>query len=529
MPARQLTPPDILYGWEEKPNYTSRSTWNLREVSFYEPQSLPALHILNVHEEGKPAYNAKPVTEVFQKVLKNYGLNPQVSVLQMLPLPRKNTTTYAEDLKQRLQYVFNRMGNSNVVSILLPDSDSWLYTTIKRMADREFGMGTVCALIAKIQKFTRFGETSLENGGLCGYLANLAMKVNLKLGGTNHILPAECFGERMLENGEPLMMIVGADVTHPASHSTPGTPSIAAVVASVDPYFSRYPGSMRLQTSKQEVCIPVRSLRSVTEGFTQFISELGAMVYERLKAWLDSGNAELPRSILFYRDGVSEGQYATMRLQEIPQIEKACEDAERFFGKKRNPFGKKRYRPAITYVVVSKRHHTRFYPIDQTEEERGQNKGNTLPGTIVDSAITNTYDFDFYLQAHSVTKGQARPAHYYVLRDENGFRAGELHKLVSAIRYYNMEDSQLTLICQTFDLSYLYARSTGSVSYAPPAYYADRLCTRGRDYLRGLFNGTRREPVTVKSVLAEQRLWSNTQASGSNPWHKNLDNVMFYL
>jgi eukaryotic translation initiation factor 2C len=85
------------------------------------------------------------------------------------------------------------------------------------------------------------------------------------------------------------------------------------------------------------------------------------------------------------------------------------------------------------------------------------------------------------------------------------------------------------MICETFELSYIYARSAGSVSYAPPAYYADRLCTRGRDYLKALFDGTRREPVTVESVLAEFGLWSNPHASGSNPWHKNLDKVMFYM
>ena len=254
------------------------------------------------------------------------------------------------------------------------------------------------------------------------------------------------------------------------------------------------------------------------------------MVYERLKAWLDAGNAELPRSILFYRDGVSEGQYSTMRLEEIPQIEKACADAEHFIAKEHNPFGKGRYRPAITYVVVSKRHHTRFYPLNQTPRDRVDYKGNTLPGTVVDSEITNTYDFDFYLQAHSVMKGQARPAHYYVLRDENQFRADDLQQLVSAFRCHGREQvTRLIVFCKTFNLSYTYARSTGSVSYATPAYYADRLCTRGRDYLKGLFDGTRRDPVTVESVLAEQRLWSNPRASASNPWHKNLDNVMFYL
>ena len=253
------------------------------------------------------------------------------------------------------------------------------------------------------------------------------------------------------------------------------------------------------------------------------------MIQERLKAWLKAGNAELPTRILLYRDGVSEGQYATMRLREIPQIEQACKDAERFIDRKQNPFGKDPYRPLITYVVVSKRHHTRFYPRYQTYKQNAQYKHNILPGTVVDSGITNTYDFDFYLQAHSVTKGQARPAHYYVLSDDSAFFAYGLQRLVSTFRFRSPIDFSLITLDKTFELCYLYARSTCAVSYVPPAYYADLLCTRGRGYLKALFDGIRREPVTVESVLAERGLWSSRNASGSNPWHKKLDDVMFYL
>lgn len=47
--------------------------------------------------------------------------------------------------------------------------------------------------------------------------------------------------------------------------------------------------------------------QTFTDSDIQFISSLKVMVFERLKAWLKAGNAQLPRSILFYRDGVSEG------------------------------------------------------------------------------------------------------------------------------------------------------------------------------------------------------------------------------
>jgi hypothetical protein len=46
---------------------------------------------------------------------------------------------------------------------------------------------------------------------------------------------------------EKTTMVLGADVTHPSPLSAPGTPSIAAVVASVDSDFIQYPASLRIQ------------------------------------------------------------------------------------------------------------------------------------------------------------------------------------------------------------------------------------------------------------------------------------------
>lgn len=52
-------------------------------------------------------------------------------------------------------------------------------------------------------------------------------------------------------------MVVGIDVTHPGPGTVPGTPSIAAVVASVDQQFAQYPASMEIQESKKEVCATI--------------------------------------------------------------------------------------------------------------------------------------------------------------------------------------------------------------------------------------------------------------------------------
>ena len=45
-------------------------------------------------------------------------------------------------------------------------------------------------------------------------------------------------------------MLVGVDVTHPSPLSLKGTPSIVAVVASVDDDFAQYPASLGLQRNR---------------------------------------------------------------------------------------------------------------------------------------------------------------------------------------------------------------------------------------------------------------------------------------
>jgi eukaryotic translation initiation factor 2C len=68
-------------------------------------------------------------------------------------------------------------------------------------------------------------------------------QVNTKLGGINHLLDDSA----MKWLREKTTMVVGADVTHPSPLSAEGTPSVAAVVASVDKDFVQYPASLSIQ------------------------------------------------------------------------------------------------------------------------------------------------------------------------------------------------------------------------------------------------------------------------------------------
>lgn len=96
-------------------------------------------------------------------------------------------------------------------------------------------------------------------------------------------------------------IVFGADVTHPAPGDM-NRPSIASVTASMDARASRYASAIRVQAHRTEI-----------------IADLGNMVKELLKSFYQSCGQK-PERILFYRDGVSEGQFKEVLENEVQNI-----------------------------------------------------------------------------------------------------------------------------------------------------------------------------------------------------------------
>lgn len=145
---------------------------------------------------------------------------------------------------------------------------------------------------------------------------------------------------------------------------------------------------------------------------------LEEMMVERLKLWEKKNNNNLPTKIVIYRDGVGESQYQKILVEELPPIRKAI---DKVYGK--------RPKAKLSIVVVGKRHHTRFYPVN---EDGSDKKGNPRNGTVVDRGITGVRYWDFYLQAHAGLQGTTRPAHYVVVLDEIGLGADGIEQMVSS-------------------------------------------------------------------------------------------------
>ncbi|KAK5548619.1 hypothetical protein LTR46_011956, partial [Exophiala xenobiotica] len=331
----------------------------------------------------------------------------------------------------------------SLVLVIIPSMDSAIYNRVKYACDVKVGLINVCVIASKFAKAND------------QYLANVALKFNLKLGGRNQKLELSSLG--VLCEGKT--MVVGLDVTHPSPGSSSTAPSVVGIVASIDKWLGQWPADLAIQTARQEM---VSGLKLLTES--------------RLALWRRH-NGSYPENILIYRDGVSEGQYNLVLGQELPQIRSACTD---LYPASMTKQGIRR----ITIIIVGKRHHTRFYPTKIEESDRSSNPHN---GTVVDRGVTEVCNWDFFLQAHTAIQGTARPAHYHIVFDEIFLARGP-----SQGPFDNAADVVERL---THNLCYLFGRATKAVSICPPTYYADLVCERARCYLSGLF-----DPSTASSA-----------------------------
>ena len=125
---------------------------------------------------------------------------------------------------------------------------------------------------------------------------------------------------------------------------------------------------------------------------------------------------------------------------------------------------------------------------------------------------------DAHHTAHGGLKGTTRPAHYFVVHDENGFNADDLQRL-------------------TNDLSYMFARATKAVSLVSPAYWADVACERGRCYLHKLLHGDKEGGDAAKDnkgrkgkKRAEDAVFEKAEEMwGNGVSGPRLRDTMFYL
>lgn len=463
--ARVLMHPKLQYGAGSKqPTVEPRDgQWNLRDKKFVEPRSISRWAItLFVPPSAFPPPQVNAMVEQIISAFAAVGMaiaerDPVIKYMN----PQRDLS---QELRSAGMACVQKNGGGgkgpDILFVVLPAlGNKEIYRGVKHFGDCEMGVPTQCLKLDKCRR------ANIQ------YWANISLKVNPKLGGTNS--KPDPRSAAVLTDPHTPTIIMGADVMHPAPGSS--SPSFAALVSSIDSDASKYISEIRVQTARQEI---------IADLYTMAKNLLGKyMTYQR---GVEKKAKFTPTRLIFFRDGVSEGQYRQVKDQELQVLREVCQELK--------------INPKITFLIVAKRHHFRFFPPRGGEADRS---GNCPAGTVVDSGITHPVEFDFYLQSHGGLLGTSRSAHYHILHDDSAFTPDAMQAMC-------------------FTLCHVFARATKSISIPAPVAYADLVCARA--------------PNHYKSSMASD-LGSQTSGGTNNllrmqadfkPLHANQERVTFF-
>lgn len=397
------------------------------------------------------------------------------------------------------------------------------YNRVKFLGDVVHGVHTSCLVASKFGGFKLNAKTNKqEYAASPDYFANVALKVNLKLGGKNHELVREG-AQSLLPTAKPLRampaigstMVVGYDVIHPTGPESEHMQSQVGFVASIDQgELSQWQGCYWSQLARTEMLDD-----NLSHAFHQTVLRWGGKP------------SLLPQNIVIFRDGVSESQFQTVLDKELNLIQETCKTIAREANSKLSSWS-----PKITLVVSIKRHSTRFYPTDAMS--MNEKTRNIRAGTVVDRSVTQARFWEFFLTAQDAIKGTARPVRYVVLHDD-----------IFRPKFKQLAATKLEEL--THKLCYMFGRATKAVRLCTPAYYADILCTRARAYetvskdktftplLDAIIKGYRtrleernkelheKNKLTISEISAEEERMRQRSKSCEN--HEDIKESMFWI
>ena len=327
--GRVLESPDIAYGAQNgvsSRKISEMGSWDHRNFKFNKPVKIEKWVLINYSNRVREQ-QANDFINSLMKLANIHGFQID-EPLDVIDLCRKNREA---EVSKSFSDIVTKYKDLALIIVILPGTTR-IYNVIKTCGDLEYGIATQAV---EDRNVTRINDQTISN---------ILLKINTKLGGRNFVLvqSAQLFKTYLGKFFDTPIMIMGADVTHPAPGDKNVTESIASVVGSYDRNCCSYGARLYAQ-------------RSPRGQAYEMIHDLDKMVLSLLETFFRE-NKLYPQKIIFYRDGVSEGQFQLVLRHEINKIREACQ--------KINPA----YKPAITFIVVQKRHHTRLFAADDRDK-----------------------------------------------------------------------------------------------------------------------------------------------------------------
>ncbi|CAN8026453.1 hypothetical protein HPB47_015530 [Ixodes persulcatus] len=315
----------------------------------------------------------------------------RVTEPRLLELEDDRAGSYVRALQQ--------LSGLQLALVILPNNRKDRYDMIKKHACVDLGLQTQVLL----------SRTIGNRKNVRSVATKVAIQLNCKLGGQ-----AWC-----LEIPLASTMVIGYDTYHDSSQRGR---SAGAFVASLNRTFTRWFSRVSFHASHQELG-----------------NSLAIHLQDALRQYGCENGGAVPERILFFRDGVSDGQIPQVREWEINQIVASLDAL--FPGKDHK----------LAFVVVTKRISTRLFAVTSSG-----GYANPPPGTVVDSEVTRPERYDFFLVSQSVRQGTVAPTHYNVIHDTTGLKPDHMQRL-------------------SYKLTHLYFNWPGTIRVPAPCQYAHKL------------------------------------------------------
>ncbi|KAG6817094.1 hypothetical protein H0H87_012862 [Tephrocybe sp. NHM501043] len=306
--AQVLDTPVLWYG-ERKNTRPRDGGWNLRGMKLRNPVPLECWGVVNFCPTMHPDH-----VEQCMKGMANgcralgMGTNAPFDIVPGLG----NAVERSLDALLRKAQSKSLDRKKIIVIAILPARAPAIRARVKHWGDVVEGVLTQCLCEDKVKRAND------------QYWGNVGLKLNARFGGYNSVTQSSAIEELRMEP----FIVMGADVGHPG----PGImkPSVTSLVWSYDEYAARYVAFTGLQNPRVET-----------------IEGLQDMVKRAIVAF-GMRNRTSPKRIMFFRDGVSEGEFDQVLKIELGAMRAAFDDvwAER---KLEDP------KPKVTFIVVGKR------------------------------------------------------------------------------------------------------------------------------------------------------------------------------
>jgi len=285
-----------------------------------------------------------------------------------------------------------------MIMTVIPNNKGDAYHAIKKIlcVDRPIPSQVITGTLLKKPK------------GMMSVATKVAIQMAAKLG-------AEPWGVNM-----PLKdaMVIGYDSYHDSNQR--GL-AVGAVVATTNQAMTRYTSMTTMHRNDEEL-----------------LNQMKVCVTQAIRKYRETNQRD-PSRIIFYRDGVGEGQIQYVKETEVEAIKSVFKDQG--------------LSPQLAFIVVSKRISNKFF---QWNNGGGGQLVNPPSGSVVDDVVTLPERYDFYLVSQSVRQGTVNPTSYNIIENQTQFTPDIFQKL-------------------TYKLCHLYFNWPGTVRVPNVCQYAHKL------------------------------------------------------